>query len=158
MIISSINLLLILLRLTQSGMIQSQLDCPTTLGSVAQWGCTSIYTFTMKRPLLADTSVMSIVSKTLYPRPELQPDQLRQGLGLQIASAASGIIGLIGAADAPVTTASFHLPICPFRPSHVVRTPGVLRNSAHVEGCGCVSFNSAACGCSPPWHRAKHLM
>lgn len=100
----------------------------------------------------------SIVSIVLYPKPELQPDQLRQGLGSQIASAASGITGLIGVTDASVTTASFHLPICPFRPSRVVHTPGVHRNRAHMEGCGCVSFNSASCGRSPLWHQAKHLM
>lgn len=92
-----------------------------------------------KEPLLADT--LSIVCNTLWPG--LWPDQLRQGLGSQIASAASGIIGLMGVTDASVTTASFRLPICPFRPSRVVRTPGVFRIRDNAEGWGRPSFNSA---------------
>lgn len=86
---------------------------------------------------------VAIVPNTLCLRPALQPDQLTHGLGSQIASAASGIIGLMGVTDASVTTASFRLPICPFSPNHVVHTPGVFGIRANIEGCLCLSFNSA---------------
>lgn len=56
------------------------------------------------------TIVTSSASITVHPVPDLQPVRLRQGLGSQIASLASGITGLLGVTDASVTTVSFRLP------------------------------------------------
>lgn len=78
-----------------------------------------------ERPII--TSMAPIVQR---PMPVLQPNQLSRGLGSQIASAASGITGLIGVTDASVTTASFpssHMSIQAAPCGACTHAPGVLR-------------------------------
>lgn len=52
----------------------------------------------------------------------------------------------MGVTDASLTTASSRLPICPFGPSHVVHTPGVLRNRSQ---CGDASARGSLGPCVP---------
>lgn len=86
------------------------------------------------KAIISKYTIVSIVSNTLYPEPGPWPNQLRRGLGSQIASVASGIIGLMGVTDASVTTASFHLSI------------QVKSFKAHTSGVLCVRANRDRCG------------
>lgn len=115
---------------------------PLVQCSLLSTGFTYCVTHIYCKKTISRYASVSLASDPQYPQLGLRADRLTHSLGSQNASAAGGIIGLMGVTDASVTTASFRLSICPFRPSHLVHTPGVLRNRAYMKGCG---WHSAVC-------------